>query len=91
MPESMVKAVQEYYEWHHQRNIHPIRVLKNKYNDAYQAILVRLIDDYGDKISTLMDFTRWKDGHYDVTEFHAVCRKREKELVSAFVNTPGGI
>ena len=90
------KAVNEYYEWQGDRNIHIVKFVENKKSarqtvkegekriPGYQLLLVRFIDDRNRKLSAFMEFTHWADGHWDVTEVDYFYRECEKCFVKAF-------
>lgn len=81
----LVKAVKEYHRWHGGKSIRPVRIIQNKYsNPPQEMLLVRFTDEDNDKLSCLMEFMGWKDGHYDVTEIDHVYREYEDELVEEF-------
>ena len=76
------KAIREYYQWHGQKRAKPIRFIKNQ--GDLEAIVVYVTDEYGDRICTLMQFQKWADGHYDVTEFDYADITNEALLVAEF-------
>ena len=90
------KAVREYYEYNGERNMHAVRFVENKPSaveatetdpkriSGYTLLLVRFIDSDGEKISALMEYTHWADGHWDVTEDRSCPRKCEERMVRAF-------
>lgn len=84
-PEGLRKAVREYYEWHGDKRSFAIHIFKNQSKD--EMVLARFVDEDGDKMSSLMFFQAWADGHYDVTEDDAVLREYEKELVEEFTGS----
>lgn len=81
-PEGLRKAVREYYEWHGDKRSFAIRIFENKSDD--QMVLTRFIDSHGEKMSALMFFQGWADGHYDVSEYEACSRICEEILVENF-------
>ena len=84
--DQLKNAVKEYYDWHHNRNGRPIKFVVNNIHGQYHMLLVRFIDENGIKMSGLMDFQHWKDGHWDVTETYAFPRECEKQIVNRFEN-----
>ena len=76
------KAIQEYYKWHGDRKAKPIKYIFNK--GGLEAILVYVTDKDGDRICTLMEFQKWADGHYDVTEFDFADITSEALLVADY-------
>ena len=80
------KAVTEYYEWHGSRKIHLFAIAVNKKSD-YKMLHVHFIDENEVRMSSLMTYQPWADGHYDVTEVEAVEREEEKAMVEAFENS----
>ena len=85
--DQLKKAVKEYYDWHHNKNSRPVKFVVNNMHGPYTMLLVRFNDERGTKMSGLMYFTHWKDGHWDVTEAYAVERESEEELVDGFENS----
>ena len=84
--DELKRAVTEYYEWNGDRNAKPIKFIVNKIPGKYKMLLVRFIDKDGNKLSSLMEYQRWADGHWDVTEIDAIGRELEKMMVDEFVN-----
>lgn len=80
------KAVTEYYEWHGSRRIHLYKIAVNK-KSGYQMLVVHFIDDQENRLTSLMEFQPWKDGHYDVTEAETCPRDQEEKMVEEFVNS----
>lgn len=80
----LVKAVKEYFQWNRDRSAHPVRFVKDI--NGYEMLLVRFTDAQGVKMSGLMMFQPWKDGHYDVSEFESVLRVNEAEMVKKLMN-----
>ena len=87
-PEGLRKAVREYHEWHGDKRSFAIRILENRSKD--RMVLARFVDEDGDKMSSLMFFTGWADGHYDVSEDEAVIREDEDEFVENFKDSDWG-
>lgn len=85
--DQLKKAVKEYYDWHHNKNGRPVKFVVNNMHGQYHMLLVRFNDEDGTKMSGLMDFQHWADGHWDVTEVYAVGREDEEELVDGFENS----
>ena len=81
-PEGLRKAVREYYEWHGDKRSFAIHIYTNRSKD--QMVLARFVDEDGDKLSSLMFFDAWADGHYDVKESYAFPRECEKRMVDSF-------
>ena len=94
--DQLKKAVREYYEYHGESKAVPVRFVENKHSanfreehtgrkiGGYDLLLVRFTDEAGDKMSALMEYTDWKDGHWDVTEIFTACRDCENSMVSDF-------
>ena len=82
--DQLKKAVAEYYEWHGETKAKPVRFVVNKMPGQYKMLLVRFTDEQGDKMSALMTYEHWKDGHWDVTEFYVSERECEECLVKNF-------
>ena len=80
------KAVVEYYEWHNSRRIHLYAIAVNK-KSGYMMLHVHFIDADETRMSSLMMYQHWNDGHYDVTEYDAVRREDEELMVKAFENS----
>ena len=78
------KAVTEYYEWQGDRKAKPVRFVVNKMPGKYKMLLVRFTDEQGNKMSSLMEYQEWKDGHWDVTEIFVSEREDEDQLVKGF-------
>lgn len=85
--EKLKKAVSEYYEWNGDISCHPVRFVVNKMPGKYKMLLVRFTDKDKNKMSSLMDYQTWADGHWDVTEIDAVPRSCEKCMVTEFENS----
>lgn len=84
------KAVTEYYEYQGDSDATPIRYVLNKKSRNYYMLLVRFTDNQGkepEKMSALMDYDHWKDGHWDVTEMFVSERESEDELIKEFENS----
>ena len=81
------KAVREYYDWHSNKRGRPVKFVTNKMPGQYKMLLVRFTDKDGTKMSGLMEFQHWNDGHWDVTEIYAVARQDEDWMVQGFVNS----
>jgi len=80
----LIKAVNEYYDWHGDSKPKIIKTVTNK--DGYDMLLVHFIDVHGRGMSALMHYMRWGDGHYDVTEDYADERQYEEMIVKTFEN-----
>ena len=80
------KAVTEYYEWHGSRRIHLYAIAVNK-KSGYKMLHVHFIDSNEVRLSSLMEYQPWADGHYDVTEVYVCEREDEKEMVEGFENS----
>ena len=90
--DQLKKAVKEYYEYQGDTKAKPIRFIENKHSKeiregvngkgfgGYLMLLVRFVDEDGNKMSSLMDYTHWKDGHWDVTE-QEYCFLCEEEIM----------
>jgi len=78
----LVKAVKEHFWWQGDRSSHPVRFVKDL--SGYERLLVRFTDAQGEKMSGLMDFMSWKDGHWDVHESESVPREYEAKFVAKF-------
>lgn len=88
-PEMLKKAVREYYEWQGDKRSFAIQILKNRSND--RMVLARFVDgSTGEKTSSLMYFSTWADGHYDVTEYDTIPRDFEDVLVEEFKDSYWG-
>ena len=87
LPEALRKAVKEYYEWQGDKSGHAVKIVQNHNKGAYKMVLARLTDAEGDKLSSLMDYQPWADGHYDVTEIFVGKRECEDQIVQAFVES----
>jgi hypothetical protein len=85
--DSLKKAVAEYYEWNGDKSCHPVKFVVNKMPGKYKMLLVRFTDKDKNKMSSLMDYQTWADGHWDVTEVDAVPRECEKCMVNEFENS----
>lgn len=85
--DKLKEAVKEYYEWNGDRNAKPIKFVVNKMPGKFKELLVRFIDKDNVKMSALMDYRTWADGHWDVTEVDVVQRPCEKCMVSEFENS----
>lgn len=85
--DKLKQAVKEYYEWNGDLSSHPVRFVINKMPGKYKMLLVRFTDKDKNKMSALMDYRTWADGHWDVTEIDAVPRHCEKCMVSEFENS----
>ena len=90
MPDELIKAVREYYEWHGDRNGRPVKFVTCKHGLQGTMVLARFINADGVWKSSLMIEQHWADGHYDVTEIYYCDRKLEKAMVKSFVNSPNG-
>lgn len=94
--DQLKKAVREYYEYQGDTKAVPVRFVENKHSSGfreeqtgrkiggYDLLLVRFTDEAGDKMSALMEYTDWKDGHWDVTEIIAELRQCEDRMVKDF-------
>lgn len=94
--DQLKKAVREYYEYQGDTKAVPIRFVENKHSarfreeqtgrkiGGYDLLLVRFTDASGNKMSALMEYTDWKDGHWDVTEIFTTDRDCENVMVSDF-------
>lgn len=92
IPEKLKKTIKEYYEYSGEDGAYTVKSVPAKLSSCgYEMILVRVTDTEGRKLSTLIDFTEWADGHYEVTEMYHVDRENEKELVKAFMNSNGDL
>ena len=87
-PEGLRKAVREYYEWHGDKRSFAIRIFENRSKD--RMVLARFVDSCGNKMSSLMFFTGWTDGHYDVSEDEVVIREHEDEFIKNFNDSDWG-
>jgi len=85
--DELKKAVNEYYEWNGDLSSHPVKFVVNKMPGKYKMLLVRFTDKHKNKMSSLMEYQRWADGHWDVTEIDAVPRECEKCMVNEFENS----
>jgi hypothetical protein len=85
MVPALRKAVREYYEWHGDKHGSAERIVSRpgRFSRDYM-VLAHVENDQGDKLSTMMDFTDWADGHYDVTEIYVFPREVEKEYLAAW-------
>ena len=70
--EELKKAVREYYEWHGDSTARPVKFVVNKMPGKFKELLVRFTDAHKVKMSSLMDYQTWADGHWDVIEVDAV-------------------
>ena len=52
----------------------------------YKMLLVRFTDKDKRKMSSLMEYQTWADGHWDVTEIDAIGRDCEQMMIDEFVN-----
>lgn len=84
LAQELVSSVREYYDWLGDRNAKPVRFVVNKYYDWNKMLLSRFTDSDGNKMSSLMEYQEWKDGHWDVTEVYVADREDEAELVRGF-------
>ena len=82
--DQLKKAVTEYYEWQGDKKAKPVRFVVNKMPGKYKMLLVRFTDEQGNKMSSLMEYQEWKDGHWDVTEIFVSERADEDRLVKGF-------
>ena len=75
------KAVKEYYKWNGDRHGSAVRIVScdGIFGGKMPHVLAHVTEENGEKISTLMEFQEWKDGHFDVTEIG--CCGRECEQV----------
>ena len=92
LPDGLKTAVKEYYEWNGDKNGHAVKIIESQpgeFGVRAQMALCRFTDGKGSKGSSLLTFSGWADGHYDVTEIYVVCREHEKELVEAFESSTG--
>lgn len=80
------KAVTEYYEWHGSRRIHLYAIAVNK-KSGYMLLHVHFIDSNEVRLSSLMTYQPWADGHYDVTEIDVCKREEEQEMIENFENS----
>ena len=78
----LVKSVKEHFCWQGDRSSHPVRFVKNA--GGLEMLLVRFTNVQGVKMSGLMDFVPWKDGHWDVSEFESVSRENEAKMIRKF-------
>ena len=93
------KAVKEYYEYQGDRNMHAVRFIENRHSarlrekeygrktKGYEMLLARFIDENNVKYSSLMEYQRWADGHWDVTEIFFCPRECEKKMIRMFVES----
>lgn len=79
------KAVREYYEWHGDKHGSAERIVSRpgRFGREYM-VLAHIVNDQGDKLSTLMIYSGWADGHYDVTEIYVFPQEDEKEYLDAW-------
>ena len=94
--DQLKKAVKEYYEYQGDTKAKPIRFVENKHSKeiregvngkgfgGHLMLLVRFVDDNGYEMSSLMDYTNWKDGHWDVTEQEYCFRNEEETMIKTF-------
>lgn len=80
------KAVTEYYEWQGDRRIHLFGVAVNR-KSGYRMLLVHFTDSQGVKMSALMEYQGWAEGHWDVTEAEWTAREDEERMVREFVES----
>ena len=90
IPVNLKESVKAYYMFQNGINAHPVKVVTNKYKNTLQLLLVRFKDiDYKipRKMSSLMTFQEWADGHWDVSEVEFTNREDEQNMVDYFVNS----
>ena len=79
------KAVREYYQWHGDKHGSAVRIVSRPMRFGRDhMVLAHIETDQGDKLSTMMGFNGWADGHYDVTEIYVFPRDVEKEYLEAW-------
>ena len=79
------KAVREYYEWHGDKHGSAQRIVSRpgRYGREYM-VLAHIVTKDDDKLSTMMIYSDWADGHYDVTEIYVFPREDEKDYLDAW-------
>lgn len=87
-PEALKEAVRQYYEWHGDKRAHALQILHNQSDD--ELVMVHFVDDFGRKMTSLMYFQGWKDGHYEVSEYDAFIRSREDIWIEDFKQSNWG-
>lgn len=80
------KAVLDYYEWQGDKRTRLFGFVRNK-KSGYEMLLVQFMDKDDVKMSALMTYDKWKDGHYDVTEVFSCPREEENEMIADFENS----
>lgn len=79
------KAVREYYQWQGDKHGSAQRIVSRpgRFGREYM-VLAHVVNDQGDKLSTMLIYTGWADGHYDVTEIYVFPREREQDYLEAW-------
>ena len=79
------KAVREYYQWNGDKHGSAARIVSRpgRFGREYM-VLAHVTSAEGDKLSTLMFFNSWADGHYDVTEDVPFPRECEERYLKAW-------
>ncbi len=80
------KAVREHCEFHGDRGVRLMRIVKNR-NSDYEMLLIRVTDENGMKYSSLVFYEQRADGHYEISEMEYARREGEQEMIEEFENS----
>lgn len=99
LPEKLIEAVKEYYEYTGDRRAGAVKWIENRHSrqtrtreygkktEGYRMLLVRVTNEDGEKESVLMETQNWADGHWTVTEAFFSPRECEEKLIRNFVES----
>lgn len=83
--ELLKEIVREYYDYEGVRRIHLFSVITNKV--GRRRLVVHFMDVDGIKFSSLLDYMKCVDGHYELFEADRIERKDEQKMMDAFENS----